>query len=138
MIAYVDSSVLLRVLLGQRNKLKEWKSIERGVASALVEVECLRTLDRLMIRSEIDHKEFALRREAVYRLTDAMEIVELGASVLSRASQPLPLPLGTLDAIHLSTALLWRELSGEEIVMATHDAALALAARSSGLGTVGT
>ena len=40
MIAYLDSSVLLRVILGQRNALKEWRSIEQGVASALVEVEC--------------------------------------------------------------------------------------------------
>lgn len=30
MIAYLDSSVLLRVILGQRNALKEWPSIERG------------------------------------------------------------------------------------------------------------
>src|SRR5262249_46522187 len=45
--AYVDSSVLLRVLLGQAHALKEWKTLRRAVASALVEVECLRTLDRI-------------------------------------------------------------------------------------------
>ena len=49
MIVYLDSSVLLRVILGQRNALKEWRSIEQGVASALVEVECLRTLDRVRL-----------------------------------------------------------------------------------------
>jgi hypothetical protein len=48
-IAYVDSSVVLRVVLGQPGKLAEWKSIVTGVASGLVEVECLRTLDRLRV-----------------------------------------------------------------------------------------
>lgn len=49
MIAYLDSSVLLRVILGQANALREWSAIEGGVVSALVEVECLRTLDRLRV-----------------------------------------------------------------------------------------
>lgn len=46
MIAYIDSSVLLRVVLRQPNALKQWPVIEQGIGSALVEVECLRTLDR--------------------------------------------------------------------------------------------
>jgi hypothetical protein len=57
--------------------------------------------------------------------------------VLSRAAQPFPTPLGTLDAVHLATALLWRETRGEDLVMATHDRDLALAARASGLRTIG-
>jgi predicted nucleic acid-binding protein len=47
MIAYVDSSVLLRVALGQTNALAEWRDIERGVSSALVTMESLRTLNRV-------------------------------------------------------------------------------------------
>jgi predicted nucleic acid-binding protein len=104
-IAYVDSSVLLRLILGQRNKLRDWKSIEAGVASALVEVECLRTLDRLRLRGGISDEELAVRRETVFRLTEELEVVEPSTVVLSRTSQPLPTPLGTLDAIHLATAL---------------------------------
>jgi hypothetical protein len=57
--------------------------------------------------------------------------------VLSRASEPLPLPLGTLDALHLATALLWQEQTGKDLVMATHDDTLALAARSFGIETLG-
>jgi len=34
-IAYVDSSVLLRVILGQRNALPEWRRIAQGIVSAL-------------------------------------------------------------------------------------------------------
>ncbi len=138
MIAYLDSSVLLRVILGQRNAVKEWRDIEQGVASALVEVECLRTLDRLRLSERLSDEAIALRREAVFRLLESMEILDLTSLILTRASQPLPTALGTLDAIHLATALLWREGRQENLVMATHDISLALAARANGFHVVGT
>ena len=137
MIAYLDSSVLLRIVLGQQGRLKEWRAIRDGVASALVEVECLRTLDRLRLRGAITDQELSIRREASYRLFEEMEIVEPTRPILNRASLPLPTPVGTLDAIHLATALLWREHSTADLVLATHDAALGIAARASGFTVIG-
>lgn len=137
MIAYLDSSVLLRIVLGQPDALKEWRKVRTGVASALVEVECLRTLDRLRLIRRIADEAIALRRETIYRLLEAIEVVELTAAVLSRAAQPFPTSLGTLDAIHLATAILWTERSGESLVMATHDATLGTASRACGLEVVG-
>jgi hypothetical protein len=49
----------------------------------------------------------------------------------------MPTDLGTLDAIHLATALLWKEMTRADLVMATHDGALALGAESHGLPVVG-
>lgn len=137
MIAYLDSSAVLRIILGQTNALKEWRAITRGVASALVEVECLRTLDRLRLAEGMEDTEVAKRREAVFRFMEALEVVEITRPVLARAAQPLPTALGTLDAIHLATALLWKDRQGAPLVMATHDDALATASRSSGLRVVG-
>ncbi|WP_447600258.1 PIN domain-containing protein [Nitrospira sp. Nam80] len=137
MIAYLDSSVLLRVVLGQSNALREWPAIEGGVVSALVEVECLRTLDRLRLLEGLSDDEIAVRREAVYRLLDTMEMVDPTRPILSRAAQPLPTALGTLDAIHLATALLWRERGHAGLVIATHDEALATASKASGFRVVG-
>ena len=94
MIAYVDASVLLRVALRQPDALPEWRRIERGVSSALIMTESLRTLDRLRLRR-------------------------------------------TVDAIHLATALLWKEESRAGLTMATHDRALGLAAQAHGLAVVG-
>jgi predicted nucleic acid-binding protein len=136
-IAYVDSSVLLRKVLRQPRSLREWAAIRTGVASALAETECLRSLDRLRLRAGLSDKELARRREAVFRLLESLEVVEVTAPVLARAAQPLPTELGTLDAIHLATALLWREHRGGDIVMATHDVALGTAARACGLTVVG-
>jgi hypothetical protein len=45
---------------------------------------------------------------------------------------PLPTPLGTLDAMHLATALIWRDRTGTALIMATHDSALGLNARAFG------
>ena len=137
MIAYLDSSVLLRVILGQRDALKEWGRVTQGIASALAEVECLRTLDRLRLTEGYTDEVIAERREAVYRLMEAMEVVEITHTVLSRASQPLPTALGTLDAIHLATAMMWKERTAKDLSMATHDVALAIAAKASGLRVVG-
>ena len=137
MIAYVDSSVLLRVVLGQSNALPAWREIDRGIASDLIATESLRTLDRLRLRGALTDIELAERRAAVIALVNALEIVEIDSVVLDRAAQPMPTELGTLDAIHLASALLWRDSTGIQPVMATHDAALGVAARAYGFDVVG-
>jgi len=55
---------------------------------------------------------------------------ELTQSILNRASQSFLTPLGTLDAVHLATALRLVEASGIELTFLTHDTELATAARS--------
>ena len=137
MTAYLDSSVVLRVLLSQEGALPEWDRILRPVASVLVEVECLRTLDRTRIRESLPDREIALCREAVYRIMESIEVVDMNRAILHRAAQPLPTPLGTLDAMHLATALTWRDSNGEDLILATHDQALAVAARALGLLVIG-
>jgi predicted nucleic acid-binding protein len=136
-IAYVDSSVVLRLVLGQPMALAEWRSVEEGVTSALTEVECLRTLDRLRILEGIPDRALAERRGSIYELLSTLAVVEIDRTVLDRAAQPLPTTLGTLDAIHLATAQLWRETTRSALTMATHDATLATAARALGMPTVG-
>jgi len=137
MIAYVDASVLLRVALRQPDALPEWRQIRQGVSSALITTESLRTLDRLRLRAKLPDEEIANRRAAILRLIASLELVEIDAVVLDRAAQPMPTELGTLDAIHLATALLWKEMSRMDLVMATHDGALGLAAKAHGLPVLG-
>ncbi|HVH86768.1 MAG TPA: PIN domain-containing protein [Terriglobales bacterium] len=138
MIAYVDSSVILRLVLGQANALAEWRHINRGISTALTRVEVLRTLDRLRLRAALSDAEMSLRRSAVLQGLDLLELVEADAVVLERAAQPMPTELRTLDAIHLATALLWRERSSAELVMATHDRRMGVAAQAHGFKVVGT
>jgi predicted nucleic acid-binding protein len=136
-IAYVDTSVLLRVALGQTDALPEWRHIDHGVSSALSRVEGLRTLDRFRLQAQLGDAEVARRRAFILKLLDSLELVEVDSLVLDRAAQPQPTELGTLDAIHLATALLWRETMDAQLVMATHDVALATAAQAHGFRVLG-
>ena len=138
MIAYIDSSVLLRVALRQANALTQWARVERGVSSALILTESLRTLDRARLRADLSDLAVARHRSTILALIDSLELVEIDSVVLDRAAQPMPTELGTLDAIHLASALLWKDATGIEPVMATHDAALGLAAQAHGLKVLGT
>ncbi len=137
MRAYVDSSVLVRRILSQPGALQEWSEIDDVVGSSLLRVECLRTIDRFRLMGRLGEVEDAKRRQSLDSSLRSFEIVALTPAVLDRASEPFPIPLGTLDAIHLATALLWREDEAADLVFATHDAALAAAGRLYGFPVIG-
>ncbi len=137
MTFYVDSSVLLRMALRHRSPLPGWREIGSAVASALVQVECFRTLDRFRLADRLDDSEIFSRREVVQSFLSSIHIVAITEAILTRASEPLPSVLGSVDAIHLATALLWREERGEDLTFATHDAALGNAARAYGFKVIG-
>ena len=112
-------------------------TIVQRIANSLSEVECLRTLDRLRLKEDLTVETVAALRESVFALLDEAAVVEMTHPVLGRASLPLPVPLRTLDAIHLATALVWRDRSEQDLVVATHDQQLAAAARTYGFAVLG-
>jgi predicted nucleic acid-binding protein len=131
MDAYIDSSVLLRVILGEPGRLDSWARIDRAVSSELLRLECLRTIDRARIRLGLTDDVVGRYRRDVIEACDAVNIVPLGSTVLARACEPFPTLLGSLDAIHLASAMLVRD-QFEGLIIATHDAELALAGRAEG------
>lgn len=136
MIAYVDSSVLLRLVLGEPQPLREWSRLETTVSSTLLRVECLRTLDRARIRFRAPDEEIAIKRADVLRRLESFHLIPVDEGVLERAAQPLPTLLGTLDAIHLACATLAQPRFGE-LAFATHDDQLGVAARACGFDVIG-
>ena len=112
--------------------------MEHGVSSPLILTECLRTLDRARLRAGLSDLEVARRRSTILALIDSLALVETDSVVLDRAAQRMPTEPGTLNAIHLASAILWKDLTGTEPAMATHDAALGLAAHAHGLEVPGT
>jgi uncharacterized protein len=135
-IAYVDTSVLLRIMLGEPKPLRQWRSVELALCSELIRVEALRTLDRARIALQLGDAELASRRSDMLEALQSFHIVPLGRSVLDRAAEPFPTLLRTLDAIHLATAILARN-QYEDLVLATHDRGLATGARAMGLRVIG-
>lgn len=131
MNVYVDSSVLLRIVLGEPDRLRIWPTITNAVSSELIRLECLRTIDRARIRLGLEDRRIAKYRADVLEAVDAFSLVALDSIVLERASEPFPTALGSLDAIHLASALLIRDdLDG--LAFATHDDDLGTAARATG------
>jgi predicted nucleic acid-binding protein len=133
---YVDSSVLLRTVLDERGALREWRRIERPLASELIRLECQRTIDRARIRERLSDRAVAQQRAAVLELLDTFAILPLDTVVLERAAEPFPTLLSSLDAIHLATALLARA-QVEDLCFATHDGELGTAARAMGFDVLG-
>jgi len=138
LIAYVDSSVLLRVIFGEPGQIAQWRKLKQGVVSDLARVECLRTVDRQRLRASLNDEEVARRHAAVHDTLARLHLVPVTAEILARAAQPFPTSLGTLDAIHLATALLWQE-SGRSAIegLFTHDVELGRAAHAMGFVALG-
>jgi predicted nucleic acid-binding protein len=136
-VAYVDSSVLLRFVLEQPHPLDGIDRFEGLVTSTLAQTECLRVVDNARLRGEIDQAEHDARRQAVYTKLRGVERVAVSASVLGRAEAPFPAPISTLDAIHVATALQWRDRGRPDLVFATHDTRQARVAGLLGFDVIG-
>src|SRR5262249_47563903 len=80
--AYVDSSIVLRVVLGESGTLPAWRRLRRAIASQIVRIECLRTIDRARIRLGLDDENVAERRAAVLDVLEGVDMVPLDAAVL--------------------------------------------------------
>ena len=140
MNAYLDSSVLLRQVLDQAPKLREWNNLVIGVTSELTRVECLRAIDRLRVEKRATNDTVAHLQTEIEALFGRLDLLRLDSLVLDQAAQSLSTPLATLDAIHLATARLYRETQPDDeapIFLATFDRARATAARATGFHVLG-
>ena len=133
---YLDSSVLLSRLFRQAGALDP-ADLAPAFTSALTKVECFRSLDRNRLLGRVSDRESVEGRDYLYRMFRTVRLVGLESAVLDRAAAPISVPLKTLDAIHLTTALQWREDMEEDVTFATHDARLAAAARAHGFPVLG-
>jgi len=136
-IAYVDSSVLLRFVLDQPGSLTELLSFENRVTSLVAEVECLRAVESARQRGLLTAEEAADRRRVTYDQLRRTGRLPVSAAVLRRAGEAYPLPVKSLDAIHLASALLVRERQSSDLVFATHDRQLGRLASVVGLPVIG-
>ena len=131
MNVYVDTSTLLRVILNEPGVPDAWSRISRPVSSELIRVESLRTVDRARLRLSLHDDEVGRLRGELLEAIEPFTLVRLDGHVLARAADPFPTQLGTLDAIHLASALLAREQISD-LRFTTQDSELKTAARSMG------
>lgn len=130
MNVYLDSSVVLRKLQREPALVGSWGRWRHAYSSELLRVEVLRSVDRNRLKGLLTDHQVAELATAAQLIFDAIEFVALDQQVLHRASQSFLTPLGTLDALHLATAVRLVESTGIDLTLITHDTQLATAARS--------
>ena len=87
MRAYVDSSVLLRVVLRAPQALREWQEITEAVACGLLQIECLRAIDRLQLTGELKRDEVSPTFAALHAAMDRIFLLKFTNEVVARAGQ---------------------------------------------------
>ncbi|MBI4600405.1 MAG: type II toxin-antitoxin system VapC family toxin [Planctomycetes bacterium] len=137
MTVYLDTSVVLRVLLRQKDPLALWGQWESAYSSELLALESRRVLDRLRLEGALVDDDLARAHEELARIEATLGFIPVTRPVLRRASLPMPTAIRSLDAIHLASALLFQESRGGQLVFATHDVQQGTAARALGFRCVG-
>lgn len=127
---YLDSSVVLRYLLNGDETIKQIGNGHEIASSELLEIECRRVLQRERLEMHIDDELYAAAAQALDSLLNMLAIIELGKNVLRRAGESFPTVIGTLGAMHLASALLWRESAQNAVAILTYDKQLALCAKA--------
>ncbi len=136
MIVYLDTSVVLRVLFRETNPVNVWGKWAKAYSSSLWRVEALRTVDRLRLSGSLSDGEVADLVRDILIVHETLAIQSVSEGILQRASDSFPTIVGTLDALHLATALAIREFEELDLFM-THDLQLSTAARSLGFTVLG-
>jgi predicted nucleic acid-binding protein len=135
--AYVDSSVILGVVFGERNRLLAFERFENTVASVVMFVECRRAIDRARLAPATARKTIGTPQSRFLQAVERIEFIELDHNIVAIAAQPFGFAIKSLDAVHLATAIDWRQRVNQDLLFATHDLRLAAAARRVGFPVVG-
>jgi predicted nucleic acid-binding protein len=123
--AYLDASAIVKlVLLEAETEIlhAHLGNVTATFTSEVTEVELCRAVRRATADPD--------RLDAAGQWLESAAAIELDARVRAEAANLAPRELGTLDAIHLASAVSVRELLDEFV---TYDRQLAAAARTAGL-----
>lgn len=114
MVGYLDTSVLLRhILLGDAGIKLVFES-DFVVSSELLEIECRRVLHRYRLQGNLDDDGFL---KALKRLDDVLQgvsVILLSSKVKKRSGETFPVVIKTLDALHLSSAIIFQTARPDE------------------------
>jgi hypothetical protein len=120
-VIYLDSSVALAHLLAEDRALPDSIWEKTLVASRLLTYEVWNRINaRGLARSH---------GQEVTVLIGHLALIELAPAVLVRALEPFPVPVRTLDALHLASIEFLRA-RGQHVELASFDARLLVAARA--------
>jgi predicted nucleic acid-binding protein len=126
-VIFLDTSVLLAQLMAEDRRPADALWEQPLVASRLLEYE---VWNRLNARGLA-----ASHGEAARLLLGRLAYLELDRPVLARALEPFPVPVRTLDALHLAAADFLRQ-QGVQLSVASYDERFLAVARKLGFPIV--
>ena len=124
MNVYLDSTVVLRQLLGTGKSWAGWGCWEKAYASMLMRTECSQVANRLCAEGKIDDIRRARLGAWIETVCSCVTLVPVTESILRRAGEPFPTETGVLRGIHLATLLELQAAHGITCAVATDDAGL--------------
>jgi len=137
MICYLDSSAVLRNIFNADNAYREFGSFSKIGSSELLVIECNRVIDRYRLENILNDTQVASAKEFLKKLIEGIYIVEISESIKARAADTFPTIIGTLDAIHISTAIVWQEYeNNEEMMIVSHDRQMNVCAKALGYNII--
>lgn len=121
---YLDSSVVLAYWLAEDRSPPDSIWQQTLVASRLIEYEIWTRIHGRGLGGS--------HGQAVRTLIGRLALIELAPVVLARALEPFPMPVRTLDAIHLASLEFVRS-HGQQIALASYDERMCATARALGI-----
>lgn len=123
---YLETSALVQAYVENEAEIHAvLHSARRGrklYTSALTELEVRRAILRLQHEARLTRTAAAETPADVLQLLQHAAVVPVGQAVLARAGDVFPLPLRSLDAVHVATAvLLHQRREVEQVVMLSRD-----------------
>jgi len=123
--AYFDTSALVKRYIGERGSFQVRALLRRHdfLSSAITPVEVMFALCRRRQDGDLSEERFTALLHRVQRDRIQWELVEAGATVLSRAEEILhgSARLKALDAIHVASLLTFQATAGIRIPFVTGD-----------------
>jgi len=134
MTVYLDSTLVIRQLVGTKSPWPGWGAWDAAYASALMRTECYRTANLLRLSGKLDDEQRARLGTWIERVCESVTIVPVTDCVLRRAADAFPTAVGAIQAIHLATLLELKAAHNITCLVATADDELLRAAESMGFG----
>lgn len=123
--AYFDTSALIKRYVGERGSSQVRALLRRHdfLSSAITPVEVMSALCRRTQDGDLSEERFTALLHRVQKDRIQWELVEAGATVLSRAEEILhgSVRLRALDAIHVASLLTFQAAAGIRIPFVTGD-----------------
>lgn len=132
MIVYLDSSFVIRRLLGIGKPVEFWGKWKKAYASTLMRTECHHIANQLRLDGKLDDAGRARLGSWIETVCNAVTQVPLADSVVKRAAGTYPVAVGTLQALHLATMQELEAVHGVKCLLASDDDGLIRAATALG------